>query len=128
MNNTALKPIQIGYGDEKFVIYPRLISVAEEIELTKTFSKISDSDENKYQKIFDLCKKALGEYSIQPPVRIIKENGKQKHIPLIENAETASEAIENFFAEQTPHNERIMREAYFSFISQQSPSAILLES
>lgn len=113
-----LKPIEIGYGESKVIFYLRMISVAEESELTDRFTAIADADFEKWQKQFDVCKNALGEFSEQMPERLEKEKGEFKKVPLVDIAETPTAAIDQFFKERTIENERVIRDAYWLFKSQ----------
>lgn len=69
-----LKPIEIGYDDDKIIFYLASISIAQEDELNEGFNGISDFDIEKYQKEFSLCKTALGEFSDKLPVKLVKKN------------------------------------------------------
>lgn len=120
-----LKPIEVGYGDDKVIFYPASMSVAQENELDQQFNEIADSDIEKYQKEFDICKMALGEFSDQMPVKLVKEKGEFKKVPL-NDKQTAVEAIKEFFAERTVENERIIRLAYGMLKSQQNPEVRFL--
>lgn len=119
-----LKPIEIGYGDNKFVFYLRAISVAQEDELTDKFNEVSD-DFDKYQKEFELCRSALGEFSVKMPDKVFKEKGGTVKIPL-DDKENISDAVNSFFGERTIENERIIRNAFAAFRSLQQPTVSFL--
>ncbi len=120
-----LKPIEIGYGDEKVIFHLRMISIAEEETISRKFADLADSTE-KYQKEFEICKEALGEFSISMPQRLEKVKGEFVKKPLAE-AETAAGAIDTFFKERTPEKERIVRDAYFMFKRLLSPDGRFLD-
>lgn len=118
---SQLKPIEIGYEDRKFVFHLRMVSVAEESDYDQRFADIAESDPNKYDREFQLCKQALGEFSIGAPEKVITEKGKPKRVPIDSKAESSLAAIEKAFAERTPENERLIRRAYSIFKSQLDP-------
>ena len=114
----TLKPIEIGFGDSKVIFFLRMISVAEEDAVQQKFNDIADSDTEKWQKLFDVCRDALGEFSTDMPQRLEKEKGEFKRVPLVENAETPTDAIDIYFKERSIENERVIRDAYLLFKSQ----------
>lgn len=120
-----LKPIEIGYGENKVIFYLRMISIAEEDTVSRKFSDLTDSTE-KYQKEFEICKEALGEFSVRVPQRLEKEKGELKRVPLT-NDDTATGAIDAYFAERTAENERIVRDAYFLFKRLLAPEGRFLD-
>ncbi len=113
-----LKPIEIGFGESKVIFFMRMISVAEESEVQERFNEIADADFDKWQKQFEICKSALGEFSEAMPQRLEKEKGEFKKVDLVEGAETPSSAIDAFFKERTPENERVIRDAFWLFKGQ----------
>lgn len=127
MKSAQLKPIQVGYGDEQIIIFPRIISRAEEDIYNQRFADIADSDELKYQKEFEICLDFLGEYSIQLPEKTIIVEGKTERVPLIDGAETPTAALLEYFSDRTAVSERIVTEAYYLFKRQLNPSARFLE-
>lgn len=114
----SIKPIEIGFGDSKVIFHLRMISVAEEDAVQQKFNDIADSDTEKWQKQFEICRDALGEFSIEMPQRLEKEKAEFKRVPLVEKAETPQAAIDQFFKERTIENERVVRDAYWLFKSQ----------
>jgi len=123
--SNELKPIEIGYGEEKVIFHLRMISIAEEETTTRKFTDIADSTE-KYQKEFDICKEALGEFSVSMPQRLEREKGELVRRPL-NNAETPGGAILQHFSERTAQNERIVRDAFFMFKQMLAPAARFLD-
>jgi len=119
MKPQSLKTIEIGFGDNKVRIHPRIISVAEQDEIQNRFNDIADTDTQKYQLEFEICREALDTFSAAPAEKLVKEKGEYKAVP-IEGGLTAH------FAERTPENERTVRSAYQLFLTQLQPSAIFL--
>jgi hypothetical protein len=114
----TLKPIEIGFGESKVIFHLRMISVAEEDAVQQKFNDISDSDTDKWQKQYDVCRDALGEFSVEMPQTLLKEKAEFKRVPLVEAAETPTAAIDVFFKERTIENERTIRDAFWLFKSQ----------
>lgn len=127
MMKNKLKSIVVGFGgDEEVVFHPRAISLAEQEDVSMKFSDISDSDDEKSQKEFDLCKQAVAEWSEKIPQKLIREKGEVKFVDLVENPESSLDAIERYFGERTNENERVIREAYFLILGQQKPNSRFL--
>lgn len=126
MQTSKLKPIEIGYGDEKVIFHQRMISVAEEEEWNGKFNDLADVEEGKHEKQFQLCKDALAEFAAEMPEKLVKVKGETQRVPLLENAESAQAAIESYFAERTAENERVIRDAYFLHKRQLSPDSRFL--
>lgn len=122
----TLKPIEIGFGDSKVIFYLRMISVAEEDSISQRFNDIADADTDKWQKQFEICRDALGEFSTEMPQQLEKERAEFKHVPLVEKAETPSAAINAFFKQRTIENERVIRDAYALFKQQLSSESRFL--
>ncbi len=116
MKPVTLKPIEIGYGDEKIVIRPRMMSVAEQDELTAQFADISDTDTDKYQKEFEICRDALDAFSAQPAAQLVKEKGEYKRVPI-------EGGLTKHFADRSIEAERVVREAYQLVLLQQRPES-----
>lgn len=114
----TLKPLETGYGDSRVIFHLRMISVAEEDSVQQKFNDISDSDTDKWQKQFEICRDALGEFSTEMPQRLERVKGEFTRVPLVEKAETPTAAIDAFFKERTIENERVIRDAYWLFKSQ----------
>ena len=121
IKSSKLKPVEIGFGESKVVFFMRMISVAEQDSIEMQFNDISDADTDRWQKEFEICRTALGEYSSEMPKRLEKEKGETLHVDLIENAESPTAAIDAFFKERTAENERVIRDAYQVFKRQLSP-------
>jgi hypothetical protein len=126
MKPNNLKPIKIGYGDDKVIFYLRMISLAEEEDYNAKFNDITDSDTEKYQKTFDILKEALAEFSTQIPDKLEKVKGEFVKLPLIEKAESPLQAINEYFGQRTIENERVIRGAYNVFKSQLYPESSFL--
>jgi hypothetical protein len=123
---TVLKPFKSGYGDVKVAFYPRMATIAEQEEIEARLLDISDADELKNQRKFEIYRQAIGEWSAEMPQLIVKERGEVKFVPLVEDAATATEAIESFFSERTAENERVIRAAYNAFVNLFQPETDFL--
>lgn len=111
MKKHSLKPIEIGYGEEKIIFYPRLITVAEQDEIQARLNDVADTDTDKYQKEYEICREALENFASSPAEILVKEKGEFKKVSL--------EA--DYFTERTPQTERIIRSAYQLFLGQLQP-------
>lgn len=120
-----MKPIEIGFDNNKVVFYPRMISVAEEDALTRKLRDAADEEVDRYKNEYEICREALGEYSEKMPERFEEKQGEITRVPLTDAA-TPAQAIADFFKERTPENERIVRDAYYLFREQLRPSARFL--
>lgn len=114
MKPINLKPIEVGYGDEKVIIHPRMISVAEQNSVHEQLTDIADTDTEKYQKEFQILRDALDEFSAQPAERLEKVKGEFKRLPI-------EGGLAAHFANRTNESERIVRKAYELFVEQLSP-------
>ena len=119
MKPVTLKPIEIGYGDEKIVLYPRMFSVAEQQEVADRLTDVADTDTEKYQKEFEICRDALDEFSDKPAAKLVKAKGEFKHEPI-------GGGLKTHFAVRTLENERVVREAYQLFLVQTRPESRFL--
>lgn len=119
MKPVTLKPIEIGYGKDKIVIFPRMISVAEQEDVQSKFTDIADTDTEKYQKEFEICRNAIDEFSERTVCRLEKDKGEYQHL-VIEGGATAH------FADRTTENERVVREAYQLMLGQMRPESRFL--
>lgn len=119
MKSQPLKSIEIGYGEEKVIIHPGMISVAEQDDVQQRLNDVADTDTEKYQKEFEICREALEEFSAQPAEKLIKEKGEYKRVPL-------EGGLTKHFAERTVENERVVRGAYQLFLQQLQPEARFL--
>lgn len=119
MKPVTLKPIEIGYGDEKIVLFPRMFSVAEQQEVSDKLTDVADTDTGKYQKEFEICRAALDEFSASPAAKLVKVKGEFKHEPV-------DGGLNAHFATRTDENERIVREAYQLYINQARPDSRFL--
>jgi hypothetical protein len=126
MKPAELKPFKVGYGDEQIVFHPRMATLAEQTDVQQKFNNISDSDEEKYQKEFDILIEAVSEWSLETPKKLVKVKGEFKREPLVENAESTLDAMKRYFAERTAEDERVLRAAYNSYVSQMSPEISFL--
>lgn len=119
-----LKPIEIGFGESKIIIYPRMASIAEENDVQERFNEIADADHEKWQKQYEICREALGEFSEEMPATLVKEKGEYKPVKLEGN--TPTDALNKFFAERTVENERTVRDAFWLIKSQWSSDSRFL--
>lgn len=126
MKPAELKPFKVGYGDEMIAFYPRMASDAELDEVNLRFAEISDSDDQKYQKLFDIRIEAIAEFSAKPPQKIVKEKGEVKYVDLVKDAESALDALRRYFGSRTPEAEKIVRAAYNGFVNQMTPEVDFL--
>lgn len=106
-----LKEIRSGY-DEIVVIHPQMISRADEQRYVQKMNDLSDADENKSQKEYDLCVEFLAMVSIEMPELITVEEGKEVRKPLTE-AETPYDAVKGYFANKTDLLERVVHDLAF---------------
>lgn len=116
MKQVDLKSFEVGFGENKVIVHPRMISVAEQDEVQSRFNDIADTDTEKYQKQFEICREALDTFSSQPAERLIKEKGEFKRVAI-------EGGLNQHFAERTPENERIVREAYQLVLAQMRPES-----
>lgn len=121
MKPAELKPFKVGYGDEKIVFHPRMATVAEVDDVNQQLNDIADSDELKYTKDFDIRLAAVSEWSAEAPEKLVKVKGEFIREPLVENAESALDAMKRYFGDRTPESERIIRAAYNAFNLQFNP-------
>ena len=124
MKSDELKPIEVGYGEDKVIFHCRMITVAEEETYDQKFNDIADSDSEKYAKQYDVCRSALGEFSSAPPEKWVKAKGEKKKEAL--PGETPTSAIDAYFKERTAKNERIIRTAFRLFKAQLDPDVSFL--
>jgi hypothetical protein len=121
MKSAELKPFKVGYGDEKIVFHPRMATVAEVDDVNQQLNDIADSDDQKYQKDFDIRITAISEWSAEAPQKLVKIKGEFQRQPLIEDAESTLDAMKRFFGDRTPENERVIRAAYNAYNLQFNP-------
>lgn len=114
-----MKSFEIGYGDDKVIIHPKLVTVAESEDVQRKLNDITDTDTEKYQKEFEICRGALDAFSAKPAEKLVKEKGEYKRVP-IEGGLTAH------FATRTVESERIVREAYQIVMALQRPDSRFL--
>jgi hypothetical protein len=122
MKPAELKPFKVGYGDEQIVFHPRMATLAEVDDVRQQLNDISDSDEEKYQKDYEIRIAAISEWSAEAPQKLVKEKGEFVRQPLVENAESTLDAMKRFFGDRTPENERVIRAAYNAFDLQFNPT------
>ncbi len=115
-----MKTLEIGFGENKIVIQPRMASVAETDDIARQLNDIAETDTEKYQKEFEICRAALDEWSAQPAEKLEKIKGEYKRVPL-EGGLAAHFAIRN------DENERVVRDAYQIVISQMRPESRFLD-
>ncbi len=123
---TQLKSFKVGFGEDQVVFHPRMTTIAEFDDIQQKLNDIKDSDEEKYQKQFDICIEALADWSSEAPQKLVKEKGEFKRVDLVENAESPLDAMKRFFAERSAENERVIREAYQLYLIQMRPTSDFL--
>ena len=111
-----MKPFEIGYGEDKVVIHPRLATVAEVDDVQRQLNDISDSDTEKYNLEFQICRDALDAWSKVPAEKLVKDKGEYKRVKI-------EGGLKAHYAERTPENERIVREAYQIVCTQFRPDS-----
>jgi predicted nucleotide-binding protein (sugar kinase/HSP70/actin superfamily) len=111
-----MKPIEIGYAT-KYIFYPKMISVAQEDEISQKLRDAPATD--KYQKEYEICLEALTVHAEKPAVKLVKEKGEL----VAKDIQTAEE-----FKERTTENERLIRDAFGLFKAQLSPDSRFLDS
>lgn len=116
MKPVKLKTIEVGYGDERILIHPRLISVAEQNSVHEQLTDVADTDTEKYQKEFEILRDALDSFAAQPAERLEKIKGEFKRFPI-------EGGLAKLYAMRTNENERVIRKAYELFVEQLSPEA-----
>lgn len=126
MKSAELKPFKIGYGDEQIAFYPRMASDAELDEVQAKFLDVSDTDELKYQKLFDIRLEAIAEFSSEPPKKVTKEKGEVKYVELVEGEASALTVLNKYFDTRTPESEKVIRAAYNAIINLMQPDLSFL--
>lgn len=116
MKPIKLKKFEVGFGDERIVFSPRMISVAEQNSVHEQLSDIAATDTDKYQKEFEVLRDALDDFAAEPTERLEKIKGEFKRLPI-------EGGLKTYFAERNLVNERIVRRAYELFIEQLSPES-----
>lgn len=123
----TLKEVVFGYN-EKVIIKPRMISSADEDDYSRQFQDIAESDDKEKQE-FKIIKQFLIDVSAEMPEKLVKESDDQgreskKPVrkPLIENAETIADAIQNYFAEYSVENFRVVSALYWGVKQRFQPS------
>lgn len=114
-----MKSFEIGYGEDKVVIHPKMASIAQTDDVSRQLSDLSDSDESKYDAEFDILKTALDTFSAKPAEKIVKEKGVAKRVPL-------EGGITSYYSVRTAENERIVRDAYNIVVGQMRPISSFL--
>jgi hypothetical protein len=108
--NTTHK-LEIGYGAEKVIFSLRTMSLQEEDRYTSKRTDISENDDERYLKYYELYKDALGEFSTEIPTLNGKPIGKG----------SAVEVIQEYFKERSPEKERLARLAYLAYRNSLEP-------
>lgn len=116
-----LRPIEVGYRDEKLVFHLKMISVEQEDAILQRFAEVSDKDTERFTKRFEIYKDAVAEAACEMPV--LTKNGKSA--PLAKEGTPAAAILEHF-RERNTENERIIRAAYVLFRSELEPDASFL--
>ncbi len=115
-----LKAFKVGYGDDKVAFYPRMASDAEMETVNQQLMNVAD-DDNKDRKTFEIRREAIAEWSAEIPKRVVKEKSEVKFVDLVQNAESAADALKRFFPEPTAESEKIIRTAYNAFVNLMQP-------
>lgn len=126
MKSTKLKPFKIGYGDEMVAFYLRMPSSAELDEVSRRISEASVNSDEKYQKLFEIKREALAEFSEEIPKKAVKEKGEAKYIDLVENPQSPLDALTRYFDRRLPESERVIAGAYNTFLAQIEPDGSFL--
>lgn len=126
MKSAELKPFKIGYGDEQIAFYPQMVSDAILDEFAAKFLDISDTDELKHQKLFDIRLEAIAAFSAEPPRRVVKENGEVKYVELVEGEIFTHAAISKYFNKESPASEKVIRAAYNAIVNLMQPEISFL--
>ena len=116
-----LKPIKIGFDDQKVAFFPRSVSQAEYDDVELALSEAKAETVDKYQRIFEIKRTAIADWSAEMPQEIVKEKGENKLVPIGEKSESFGDAINRFFAHRTVENERVINQAYTAYVSMQQP-------
>ena len=114
-----MKPFEIGYGEDKVIIYPKMASIEQTDNFSRDLSDVSDTDESKYDTEFSIYKTALDTFSAKPAEKVVKEKGVTKRVPL-------EGGLSAHFGVRTPEAERIVREAYQIVVGQMRPASSFL--
>lgn len=114
-----MKPLEIGYGDEKIVIFPKMISVAVQEDVERQLSEQAETDPLKYEKNFAIRRDALDAWSVKPAVKVVKKDGKCIH-------EEIKGGLKTLYAEMTIENERIVTDAFTIVLNQLRPDGRFL--
>lgn len=115
-----MKPLEIGYGENKIIIYPKMISVAEQDDFQQQLNDLADTDTEKYKKEFEICRAALESMSEKPAEKLVKEKGEFKKVKI-------EGGLSAHFLERTIENERVVRDAYQIVLSQMRPESRFLD-
>lgn len=112
-----MKSFEIGYGDDKVIIHPKMAS----IEQTDNFARdlMDVSEDSKYDTEFEIYKSAIDTFSAKPAEKVVKEKGVSKRVPV-------EGGIALYFSVRTPETERIVREAYQIIVGQMRPNSSFL--
>lgn len=111
-----LKSFEIGYGDNKIRIHPKMVSVETADEFQRQLNDIADSDSDKNEKEFQICRAAIDAFSDRPAEKLVSDKGASKAVA-IEGGLTAH------FPARTPESDRIVRNAYQIIQSQFMPDS-----
>lgn len=113
MKQDELEPLEVGYQDEKVIFYLRMISVAEEDAINTRLRDVADSGSE--SKKYDIYWQALSASSVKMP-EVVKGESREEV------------SFSDYFSEQTPRKERLIRQAYITFINRLYPEALFLPS
>jgi len=111
-----MKSFEIGYGDDKVIIHPRMASIAEVEETQRQLNELAEDSADKYQREFELCRDALDSWSKSPAEKLVKEKGEFKPVKI-------EGGLKAHYAERSPENERCVREAYQIVCTQFRPDS-----
>lgn len=125
MKPANLKAFKIGYGDEKVAFYPRMATDAEMEIVNQQLMNVAD-DDGKDKRIFEIKREAIAEWSGEMPKKVVKEKTETKFEDLVENPESASDALKRYFSDPTAENEKVIRTAYNAFVNLMQPEVDFL--
>lgn len=113
-----LKSFEIGYGEEKVIIHPKMATIEQTDNFARDLMDVSDND-SKYDTEFAIYKTAIDTFSAKPAEKVVRKDGVSKRVPI-------EGGITSHFSVRTPESERIAREAYQIIVGQMRPASSFL--
>lgn len=117
MKPRKLQPIKVGFDDDKIAFYPRMAFQAERDAVERQIAEISLDAPDAYQRIFEIKRDAIAEFSCETPKRLEKVKGESVLVPLVEDVQNTQDAMKKFFAERTVENEEVINRTYTVFLN-----------